>query len=137
MTTRLYRNLNNGRWSIQQRHEGAWKVIGHAASATMRDVTVRLSKAGQARARRESARNVHLMVEGNLLQVTDFKSLKDRALAAGTACTLTHSTPPSAARGVTYNPFVHDTLTYRDNGAAFTTAPLVWFTSAQKMETSQ
>ena len=64
---RIYRNLLNHRMSLQGKAPKGWRVIGHVTEATLKDVVFFISTAGQARARRESTRNVHAWGQGILI----------------------------------------------------------------------
>lgn len=73
---KVYRNLLNGLWSVlvwQSKHQFNNKVVAHFNSVTISTNTtispVKLSLAGQARARREQTRNVHAYLVGGLVGV--------------------------------------------------------------------
>jgi len=112
-TARVYRNLNNGQWSIQQRREGKWVVVGYAEHIDMLNPVTRQSVAGRDRARRDGVRNVHCMVEGTLSNV--------------------RAEPMTCTKAITYNPFKHDTLVYRDTGRDFAAGDFAQFTKEQTM----
>ena len=133
MQARVYRNLNNGRWSIQQRINNKWTVIGHAEYVELQDVSVKQSAAGRDRARKQQQRNVHCMAEGTLAYADGFTSFKDRPIAQSPA----HRLSDICERyTVTYNPFIHETLVYADSGKDFEHANYAVFTATQKMEVS-
>jgi len=68
---RVYRNLNNGKWSILATSgEYKNKVVGHLDELALSDVTFIVSAAGQARVRREGRKNVHAYAQGLLSSVT-------------------------------------------------------------------
>lgn len=58
----VYRNLHNGLLSI--RDAKSKRVIGHAESVCIGNVTLRVSEAGRQRAVREGRRNVHAFAVG-------------------------------------------------------------------------
>jgi len=64
---RIYRNLNNGRMSIQVKVGKSWKVVGHIVDAVLQDVQFRVSEAGRQRVIRDGCKNVHAWGEGILL----------------------------------------------------------------------
>jgi len=127
-TARVYRNLNNGQWSIQQRREGKWVVVGYAEHIDMLNPVTRQSVAGRDRARRDGVRNVHCMVEGTLSNVRRFTSLKGRDYTAGG-----FAEPMTCTKAITYNPFKHDTLVYRDTCRDFAAGDFAQFTKEHTM----
>lgn len=73
---KVYRNLINGLWSVlvwESKHQFNNKVVAHFNSVTISTCTsvspVKLSLAGQARARRAQIRNVHAYLVGGLVGV--------------------------------------------------------------------
>jgi hypothetical protein len=68
---RIYRNLNNGRMSIQIKMGKSWKVVGHVVDAVLQDVQFRVSEAGRQRVIRDGCKNVHAWGEGILLGEID------------------------------------------------------------------
>jgi hypothetical protein len=68
---RIYRNLNNGRMSIQIKMGKSWKVVGHVVDAVLEDVHFRVSEAGRQRVIRDGCKNVHAWGEGILLGEID------------------------------------------------------------------
>jgi len=68
---RVYRNLNNGKWSIlAMTGEYKNKVVGHIEELSLSDVRFIVSAAGQARVRREGRKNVHAYAQGVLSSIT-------------------------------------------------------------------
>lgn len=68
---RVYRNLNNGKWSILAvKGEYKNKVVGHLEELSLSDVTFIVSAEGQARVRREGRKNVHAYAQGVLSSIT-------------------------------------------------------------------
>lgn len=70
-TARIYRNLNNGRMSIQIKVGKSWKVVGHVLDAVLEDVKFHISEAGRQRVIRDGCKNVHAWGEGILLGAVD------------------------------------------------------------------
>jgi hypothetical protein len=68
---RIYRNLNNGRMSIQSKSSGSWKVVGHVLNAVLQDMTFYVSESGRQRVIRDGCKNVHAWGEGILLGQID------------------------------------------------------------------
>lgn len=68
MKVQVYYNLHKHVWSIKAA-EGPNKgrVVAHAETVSLRDVTFKVSEAGRQRVLREQRKNVHAVVEGKLL----------------------------------------------------------------------
>jgi len=102
MKVKVYKNLNNGRWSV--RHKG--KVIGHLEQVMLRDCVFHVGESSRQRVIRNRCREVHAWVTGELIEL-----------------------PVQVVRwrGITYNPYRSGSFTYRDNGQAISGASLVYF----------
>ena len=62
---RVYRNLHQKCWSVQQKDsKGRWKVVAHAESITLADCVFRVSEAGRQRVLSEGRKNVHAYIQG-------------------------------------------------------------------------
>lgn len=131
-TARVYRNLNNGQWSIQQRRDGRWIVVGYAEHIDMVNPVTRQSIAGRDRARRNGVRNVHCMVQGTLNHVRRFTSLKGRDYSSAG-----YAEPAICHKPITYNPFIHATLQYCDTGRDYVGSSAATFTKQQVMLVNQ
>jgi hypothetical protein len=68
---RIYRNLNNGRMSIQAKINGSWKVVGHVLDAVLQEVKFHISESGRQRVIRDGCKNVHAWGEGILVGEVD------------------------------------------------------------------
>jgi hypothetical protein len=68
---RIYRNLNNGRMSIQIKVAGSWKVVGHVTDCILKDVKFHISESSRQRVIREHCKNVHAWGEGGLVGEVD------------------------------------------------------------------
>lgn len=67
MKVKIYKNLNNGMFSIVALEgEKRGMVIGYANSVVLKNVTFRVSQAGRARVLAERQKNVHAFVVGEL-----------------------------------------------------------------------
>ena len=53
-------------FSVQEKVNGQWKVVGHTDDITLYNVTFKVSEAGRQRVLREKKKNVHAFVEGTL-----------------------------------------------------------------------
>jgi len=65
----VYRNIRKGTYSI--RHPKTKRVIGHANTISLKDVTFKVSEAGRQRVLRDKRKNVHAIVRGTLLGLWD------------------------------------------------------------------
>ena len=75
LTTRIYRNLQTGTMSLQQKINKSWLVVGHVTNIVIENPTFYVSQAGKARVIRDKHKNVHAWVEGRLTSVsTDYLS---------------------------------------------------------------
>jgi hypothetical protein len=63
MIVDIYRNLNNGQWSI--RHKG--KVIGYARYLLIRPIKFHVGQSQRKRAVLEGQRNVHAWIRGEIV----------------------------------------------------------------------
>lgn len=105
MKVRAYRNLHAQRWSVlamEGEHKG--RVIAHAGSVLLKDVTPVVSEAGRQRVLRGARKHVHAYLEGTLVcwWYPEYRYLGDwekyRAITTGTFDISTMSR-------VTYNPY--------------------------------
>jgi len=64
MKKRVYFNLHKRLFSVQEKVNGQWKVIGHTDDITLYNVTFKVSEAGRQRVLKEKRKNVHGYVEG-------------------------------------------------------------------------
>lgn len=64
MKVRVYWNLHQGCWSVQDARTR--RVIGHATQLLVRDAKFNVSEAGRQRVLRERKKNVHAFVVGDL-----------------------------------------------------------------------
>jgi len=68
---RIYRNLNNGRMSLQLKVGKSWKVMGHITDCIISNVIFKVSEAGRLRVIRDGCKNVHAWGEGILISQFD------------------------------------------------------------------
>tara|TARA_R100000008_G_scaffold68359_1_gene45568 strand:+ start:1938 stop:2429 length:492 start_codon:yes stop_codon:yes gene_type:complete len=81
----VYYNLHKKIWSVRQ----SGKVVAHTKNIMLRDAKFLVSKAGQARVRREKKKNVHAGVSGYVVDSIPVSKLSSEAF-------------------LTYNPYKHD-----------------------------
>ena len=65
---RVYRNLHNGLFSVQQKQGNRWLVVGHVSEIVLRDVTFEVNENGRQRVLREQKKYVHAYVCGYVCQ---------------------------------------------------------------------
>jgi hypothetical protein len=69
---RVYWNLHRGRWSIQAKRDGHWRVLDRRSAVSLEDATWKVSAKGRERVRREQRKVVHAFAEGRLMaEVTE------------------------------------------------------------------
>ena len=76
---RVYRNLNNDSFSVQQQRKDLnldgrvrrlqWYVVEHVTDITLEDVTFKVNQAGRDRVIQEQRKNVHAYVHGTVVCV--------------------------------------------------------------------
>lgn len=93
---RVYRNLHNGKLSVQVKQDGKWKVHAHVDDIVLDNPKFKVSQTGRERVLREKAKNVHAFIHGNVSTSEDFDA--DRA------------------RQVTYNPYKMEHFSTKDDG---------------------
>jgi hypothetical protein len=71
---RIYWNSHRKLYSIQARNPKGWTVVGHSASVELLNARFVVSKAGHARMIRESVKNVHAYIVGQLVSVDAVKA---------------------------------------------------------------
>lgn len=100
-TIRVYRNLNNGRMSLQAKIDKSWKVVGHVTDCVIADVKFKVQDSGRQRVIREKRKNVHAWGEGTLLGQFDETIF--------------------APIDLSYNPYTDETFKQRHTDNAITT----------------
>ena len=76
--SRVYKNLTRDAWSIKQRVNGKWVVVGHCASATLYGVRPKISDKRHDAVRASGAREVFAWLEGDLCSVEGFEPFNGR-----------------------------------------------------------
>ena len=61
---RIYRNLHKKLYSVQEKVDGRWKVVGHTNNINLVNATFKVSEAGRQRVLREKRKNVHAVIIG-------------------------------------------------------------------------
>lgn len=123
MICRVYRNLHNGKYSIQARTgKFKGKVIGHADAVIMESVDFKVSENGRQRVLKEKKKNVHAFVEGDLLAVRGISEFNNSRIMYSVP-----AWPLSVYRGdgVTYNPYKYNSFVYSDTKAPIASASRV------------
>lgn len=110
---RVYRNLHNGKWSIQQKVNGKWCVVAHADYVQVFNAEFKVSEAGRQRVLKEKAKNVHAYVEGELLEWSG-NTYKNRTTKGIWRSKESYNALWSKrAESVTYNPYKYDSFVNR------------------------
>ena len=110
----VYRNLNNGMWSI--RDAKTKQILAHATALVLHTVTFHVQPAGRDRVRRERRKNVHAYVKGryippNLAPPAELEPLFEET---------------------TYDPYNHDS--FMADGEAIYQAVIARFNENKKLE---
>lgn len=84
MESRVYRNLNNGLWSIKQRVGGQWQVVGHCSACVLLGASPYISAKRHA-AVQDGHREVFAWLSGDVADVVGFVSFKGRQLSQSNA----------------------------------------------------
>ena len=69
----VYRNLNNGRMSVQAQVDGRWKVVGHVTDLVLEQVSFTVREAGRQRVISQQQKNVHAFARGVLVAQADLE----------------------------------------------------------------
>lgn len=69
--TRIYRNLQNGRMSLQAKVGKNWKVVGHVLDCVLEDVKFHVAESTRQRVLSQQRRTVHAWGQGKLIGVAD------------------------------------------------------------------
>ena len=106
----IYRNLRNGKWSVQYRAGRELKVVAHADNVYMGVCSFVVQEKGNQRVRLEQRKNVHAFVRGVLLDAPE-------NLIAN----------PSAGGMVelTYNPYKYSSFVRKDTEQPVHSSPFV------------
>jgi hypothetical protein len=96
---RVYRNLHNDMFSIQQYNNGRWQVVGHARSIRMKDCRFHVSQTGRMRVIQEKKKYVHAFVLGFVHSTGYVPSDQDMKYL----------------REITYNPYTLEYFVYKDS----------------------
>lgn len=129
----VYFNLHRKVFSIKAL-EGPSKgrVIGHAHTVALRDVTAKVSQAGRARVLREQKKNVHAGMVGTLdaTRGIDYHNLTTpldhwAQVSADMTDALAIELAPGKGEAVTYNPYKYDSFVTVEGERAITGADYV------------
>jgi len=109
----VYRNLHKNCWSVKQ----GGLVKAHALELNLYGCSMKVSRAGQQRVRREKRKNVHAGINGYLepyhLGLSHEAGLGDEVRTLQRAW---EGLPNSQMREVTYNPYKHNSFVHVDDG---------------------
>ena len=99
---RVYRNLHKGCLSVQERQQdGRWIVTGHVDQITLENVEFKVSQAGRRRVLETRRKNVHAVIEGDVIAREQWGSIATHAKGG-------------EVRPVGYNPYVVEEFSFCD-----------------------
>jgi hypothetical protein len=136
MKTRVYRNLNNGLWSLKQRIAGKWVVVGHCSACVIDGAEPFVSVKSRARCVAKGQREVHAWIEGDLCRMpSGFVSFQNRHPEhRGFAADLIPYYDEGAP--VTYHPYELDHFFFVHHGAQYYGSDFAMFGADQKVRVS-
>ena len=102
----VYYNLHKKIWSVRQ----SGKVVSHTKHIMLKDAKFLVSKAGQARVRREKKKNVHAGVSGYVVDNIPVSKISTEAF-------------------LTYNPYKHESFVMVDTGEPVCKADFIDFST--------
>ena len=76
LQVRCYKNLHKNKISVQVKISGNWKVVYHAKSVDLINVTFKVSQSGREKVLREKKKNVHAFVCGKLVALDKGKRIQ-------------------------------------------------------------
>lgn len=65
---RVYRNLNTGTLSAQEKVNGGWRVTSHPKSVKLKNAKFIVNEAGRKKVVKTKQKNVHAYIQGNLVK---------------------------------------------------------------------
>lgn len=119
----VYRNLHKNCWSVRQ--NGLVKL--HALELQLYSCAIKVSRAGQARVRKEKRKNVHAGISG-YLEPYCIGIPVDLDEEVSTLQRVLKDLPNSQMREITYNPYKYDSFVHKDDETPR------WFGSTAKLE---
>ena len=138
--SRVYRNLNNGLWSIQQKLDGRMQVVAHAQHVELQHITIKQNDNMLAKIRATNCRKVCTMAQGELTAAQGVTQFKGRPLTITPirACDASRARAQQAravnGREATFNPHKDSSMVYRDNrGEQYKGGDYAVFTNDHKM----
>ena len=108
---KVYRNLHNGKFSIQEKGTGL--VVGHADSVVMTDCEFKVNESGRQRVLKEKRKNVHAFVLGCILNVNGFESYKNRDIKL--TIKKSYRLSMNEFSWITYNPYKYSNFFCKKN----------------------
>lgn len=74
----VYKNLNNGLWSVRRKADGKWRVAGYCERLHMKQGNVIVNESKRREMFKRQERTVHAWVEGTLADWRDRPSTAER-----------------------------------------------------------
>ncbi len=97
---KAYRNLNNGKISLQCVSNGL--ILGHCDAVFMNDVRFVVRESGRLRVLKSHQKNVHAFVIGNIEWVEGFVGFRNRSIIVAAPC---ERIDLAGYEAITYNPY--------------------------------
>lgn len=113
MRVQVYYNLHKHKWSIREKSTG--KVVAHWRNVALSNTKFVVQKGGRAKVLRESRKNVHAWVEGD---ICNFKSFDQDS------------------NEITYNPYKYDSFVYKNTEEKVTNGVTVVMSNRRLWEVS-
>jgi hypothetical protein len=129
MRTRVYRNLHNGKWSLQQKINGSWLVVAHCDHVLLSNCELKVSEAGRQRVIKEKKKNVHAFIIGDL-EAWEGEGFKGRDPEMNDGTTFSDRYLPHSSNrpvGLTYNPYTFESFVTQNHFVPVHRAPFVKF----------
>jgi len=133
----VYRNLNKRGWvwsikAVDGPYSGL--VVGHAEGILMSDTQFRVSEAGRRRVIRESKKNVHAGVVGEIIDTCGFCSRNGRSTHFSTAGSGWVLSDPDLV-DITYNPYKYTSFVQRTTLTPVLTAErvVIWHNNVKAL----
>lgn len=108
----IYRNLNNGKWSIKDSKTEL--VIGYADSVIASGISFSISEAGRQRVIEQKTKNVHAYIVAECIHLVTNYTPRNGAIQLSD----TLGIPPTNQRQISYNPYKYPMFYYKDSGDA-------------------
>lgn len=124
---KVYRNLHNGLFSIQDKDTGL--VVGHAESVSMIDCEFKVNESGRQRVLKEKRKNVHAFVIGGIVNTIGFQSYKNREVIYKENFNFNKKVDTNNPLSVIYNPYRYEQFFCLDKQEYVYKSDFVWISN--------